>query len=118
MSRDVIVRTVTDTNHYTWGEGCHAWILLATEHLAVIRESIPPGAGERLHRHEHATQLFVVHGGEATFEVDDATYIVRADESLRIGPEHAHKITNQAAEPLHFLVISTPPSHGDRIDLE
>ena len=37
-------------------------------------------------------------------------------QGLRIPPGTAHRFRNKSSKPVRFLVISQPPSHGDRVD--
>src|SRR5882724_5811229 len=79
-----------NAEHYCWGDGCDGWHLLQSETLSVIEEQMPHGASVRL----------------------------SAREGLHISPGAQHRITNMSSETLEFLVISEPPSHGDRINVE
>ena len=36
-------------------------------------------------------------------------------EGLHVAPGEMHRVVNAAETPAQFLVISAPPSHGDRI---
>ncbi|MDO7851483.1 cupin domain-containing protein [Hymenobacter convexus] len=110
------MKTSTRTaKHYTWGAACDGWHLLKSDSLSVIQERIPPGTAEQRHYHARAQQVFFVLAGEATFEVGEETVRVAAQESLHIPPGTPHRIANQEAEDLHFLVISEPKAHGDRV---
>ena len=101
--------------HYVWGESCNGWHLLATEGLSVIEERVPPGASEVRHLHARAHQFFYVLAGEATLELGGRTLVVAPGEGLEVPPGVAHRLLNAGAAELRFLVISAPPSHGDRI---
>jgi mannose-6-phosphate isomerase-like protein (cupin superfamily) len=101
--------------HYTWGDRCDGWHLVKDEKLSVIEEQMPAGAGEVLHYHGRAQQFFFVLAGEAVMEVDGCEIRLAAREGLRILPGVPHQIRNKSREPVHFLVISQPPSHGDRV---
>lgn len=48
-------------------------------------------------------------------EVEHGEVRLHAGEGLHIPPRVRHRITNRSGEVVHFLVISQPPSHGDRI---
>lgn len=110
-------KSIRNAEHYVWGEKCDGWHLLKTDSLSVIQELMPPGTSEQLHYHERAQQLFYILEGIAHFEVEGEELIVHAKESLHILPATKHKIQNrQKNELLHFLVISVPKSHGDRIN--
>ena len=53
--------------------------------------------------------------GEATFEVGEETVQLGLQESLHVPPGTPHRITNHGPADLHFLIISEPQAHGDRI---
>ena len=102
---------------YTWGDQCEGWYLLNTVKLAVIEEQMPSGAAEILHYHKHAQQFFFMLFGEAVIEVDDEEIRLTAGEGLHIGSGRRHRIRNSSPHLIRFLVISEPPSHGDRVDV-
>jgi mannose-6-phosphate isomerase-like protein (cupin superfamily) len=85
------------------------------EKLSVIEEQMPVGASEILHYHSRAQQFFFVLSGEAVMEVDGCETRLVAREGLHIPPGVRHLIRNVSSAPLRFLVISQPPSHGDRV---
>jgi mannose-6-phosphate isomerase-like protein (cupin superfamily) len=110
----------TSTNnaeHYTWGDSCDGWPLLKTDTLSVIQERMPSGTSEQMHFHERAQQVFYILSGIATFEMDGETVTVNPNQSLHISPGTIHRISNNGNVDLHFLVISEPKSHGDRINV-
>jgi mannose-6-phosphate isomerase-like protein (cupin superfamily) len=74
--------------HYTWGDGCDGWHLVRTTTLSVIEERMPPGTSEVRHYHRRADQFFYVLQGVLS------------------------------ASDVAFLVVSNPPSHGDRLIAE
>lgn len=103
--------------HYTWGGRCDGWRLLAAGALAVIEERMPPGATEVAHRHRAARQFFYVLKGELSMEVEGAVERIPERHGLEIAPGAAHRAFNQGPEPVEFLVISSPPTQGDRVDV-
>jgi mannose-6-phosphate isomerase-like protein (cupin superfamily) len=103
--------------HYVWGGDCDGWHLVNTDSFSVIEERIPPGGGETSHYHERAQQLFYILGGVATFETDGISATVRPGEGYHVLPGTRHRIRNLGTEDLHFLVISQPKSHGDRVNV-
>ncbi len=104
--------------HYSWGEGCDGWHLVRTEELSVIQEHMPPVTEEVRHYHEHARQFFYVLAGTATIEVDGVIHRLGVQDGIEIQPGTPHQLKNEGDSDLHFLVISQPPSHGDRILVE
>lgn len=79
---------------------------------------MPLGTTEIFHFHHKAQQFFYILTGTATFELDGKTIEVNAHEGLHIKPKQQHKITNNGIVDLTFLVVSEPPSHGDRTNIE
>lgn len=75
---------------------------------------MPPGTAEARHRHAVARQFFFVLAGELTIERDDAVLVLRAGEGIEVAPGSAHQVLNNGDGDARFLVISQPPSHGDR----
>ena len=110
------ITSIESAEHYTWGDGCDGWHLLRSAGLAVIEERMPPGTAERRHRHERARQFFYVLEGELTMEVEGVEHCIGARKGLEIAPGDAHQALNRAAHDVRFVVISQPPSHGDRLD--
>lgn len=100
--------------HYTWGDGCDGWHLVKNPQLSIIRERMPPGTAEVRHFHHHAQQFFYMLAGEAVMEVDGRTMILGAGEGIGIPAGTSHQMRNDSGSDVHFLVISHPPSHGDR----
>lgn len=105
-----------NAEHYRWGVDCDGWYLVKDKNLSVIEEFMPPGAAEIRHHHEHAQQFFYILNGEVLMEVNDERILVSAGSGVRILPGTRHQIRNPSSEAVRFLVISQPPSHGDRID--
>jgi mannose-6-phosphate isomerase-like protein (cupin superfamily) len=104
-----------NAEHYRWGNDCDGWHLVKDENLSVIEEFIPSGASETRHYHGKAQQFFYILSGEVLMEVEGKTTLVRAGSGIRVLPGTRHQISNPSSGPVRFLVISQPPSHGDRI---
>lgn len=104
-----------NAEQYTWGTVCDGWHLLKSGGLSVIQERVPPGAAEVLHYHEKAHQFFFVLSGEATMETEQERLVLRSHQGLSVPPGVHHRLRNEGAEVLSFLVISSPMAHGDRV---
>ena len=104
--------------HYSWGGVCDGWRLLDGTNLSVIEERIPPGAGERLHAHAAARQLFYVLSGRLTIDIADETHVLGQGDAVHIEPGSPHRVKNAGADDAWFLVISSPTTRGDRTNLE
>ncbi|MBY5993533.1 cupin domain-containing protein [Ferrimonas balearica] len=109
------VSTDGDTlGHYLWGSGGEGWHLAKSPQLSVIQERLAPGCQETRHRHARAEQFFYVLAGQATLEVAGTVHTLGPGQGLQVLPGQPHRFGNDSSQPLHCLVISTPPSHGDR----
>jgi mannose-6-phosphate isomerase-like protein (cupin superfamily) len=104
--------------HYRWGHGCEGWHLLKHADLSVIQERMPPNTSEANHYHAKSRQLFYILSGVATMGMPNETEILEAGEAIEISPGTAHQLHNRSDTDLEFLVISQPPSHGDKVCLE
>ncbi|MGO9087572.1 MAG: cupin domain-containing protein [Candidatus Sulfotelmatobacter sp.] len=102
--------------HYRWGNDCDGWHLVKDEQLSVIEELMPPGAAEIRHHHQRAQQFFYILSGEVLMEVEGQTTLVAAGSGIRVLPGTRHQIRNPSSGAARFLVISQPPSRGDRIN--
>lgn len=102
--------------HYRWGVDCDGWYLVRDPNLSVIEELMPPGTAEIRHYHQHAQQFFYILDGEVLMEVNGEKHLVSAGSGIRIMPGTRHQIHNPSSSAVRFLVISQPPSHGDRVD--
>jgi mannose-6-phosphate isomerase-like protein (cupin superfamily) len=105
-----------NAEHYRWGNDCDAWYLVRDKQINVIEECMPPGAAEIRHHHKHAQQFFYILTGEVLMEVEGQTALIQAGSGIRILPGARHQIRNPSSSPVRLLVISQPPSHGDRVD--
>ena len=101
--------------HYVWGGTSDGWHLVRSASLSVIEERMPPGAREVRHRHGHARQFFYVLSGTLTIEVEGVRHRLLARTGIELPPGTAHQAFNESDADVEFLVVSTPPSHGDRI---
>ncbi len=115
MYRQEIRPTSKNTaEHYTWGQGCDGWHLVRNPQLNVIQERMPAGTAEVRHFHHHAQQFFYVLMGEAVMEVDSRLIVLTSGDGIWIPAGTSHQMRNDSGDEVHFLVISQPPSHGDR----
>lgn len=103
--------------HYTWGDHCDGWHLLQTPALSVIEEQLPPAASEVRHYHRSAHQFFYVLRGALSIEAAGVDHTLLPGQGLSIAAGQPHQVLNRSDAPVEFLVVSAPPSHGDRITL-
>lgn len=106
--------SIANAPHYIWGDGCDGWHLVRTDALSVIEERMPPNTSEARHRHARARQLFYVLEGTLTMEVDGTVHALGARQAIEIAPGAAHQARNTSDADVRFVVVSQPPSHGDR----
>ena len=109
--------SVGNAQHYRWGDGCDGWHLVNQDVLSVIQERVPPGKSERLHYHESSRQFFFVLDGAATLEIDGKAVVVKQREGVEVPPKSRHLLRNDSKKDLVFLAISSPRSHGDRVNV-
>lgn len=111
----MIVTSIVNAEHYIWGEGCDGWHLAKSPNLSVIQERVPPGASEVHHYHQCSEQFFYVLAGIASVYIDDNRFQIEPGHGLHIPAGVIHQLRNEQEVDLEFLVISTPPSHNDRV---
>ena len=116
LDRKIMIKKET-AEHYRWGQGCEGWYLLKHADLSVIRERMPPKTSEVNHYHTRSRQLFFILLGVATMEMPNRTETLEAGEAIDILPGAPHQMHNRSDNDLEFLVISQPPSHGDKVSL-
>lgn len=102
-------------SHYSWGSGCDGWHLVRTATLSVIEERMPPGTSEVRHYHEKANQFFYVLRGHLSIEVGGNELVLGPGQGVQIAASEPHQVRNRASADAEFLVVSNPPSHGDRV---
>ena len=111
-----LIRSKENSNQYNWGDGCTAWQLVNTSRFYVVEEIMPPSSAEIEHHHEKSMQYFYVLEGNALFTYNGKELHVRKHESLFIEPGVKHKVRNEGQNDLRMLIVSSPPSLGDRIE--
>jgi mannose-6-phosphate isomerase-like protein (cupin superfamily) len=112
----VPVVSIKNGKHYVWGGNCDGWHLANSEALSVIQERVPKGNSEVRHFHNKAEQFFYVLSGVATLEVSGIVHTIKPNEGFHVPSGVTHTLSNTQEKDLVFLVVSTPPSHGDRVD--
>jgi mannose-6-phosphate isomerase-like protein (cupin superfamily) len=110
------MKTISKANaeHYTWGANCDGWFLHKGDEFHVIQERMPAGSSEVAHFHRRSRQLFYVLRGELTMRFESSSTKIAAGQSLVIEPLAVHQAVNESSDNVEFLVVSVPPSHGDR----
>ena len=103
--------------HYLWGAGCDGWRLLEGNSLSVIEERMPPGAREWWHVHRRSQQFFYVRSGCLVIEHGSHSARLRAGDGLHVPRGVRHQVTNPGPGDALFLVISSPSTMGDRLEV-
>jgi mannose-6-phosphate isomerase-like protein (cupin superfamily) len=111
----VINKSIAPRNVWDGGE---SWTLTDQPHLHVQQERMPPGRAERRHLHGATEQLYYVLEGVATVRFDDHDETLRPGDAVRVPAAASHQLRNDSADALEFLVISSAPPRGDRVDLD
>jgi quercetin dioxygenase-like cupin family protein len=106
-----------NAEHYRWGSGCDGWRLVSNDHLSVIEERIPSGLGEVAHFHERARQLFYVLSGRLVLELQGTTERLERGDSLEVVPRTVHRVHNPFDEDAVFLLVSSPTTAADRVNV-
>ena len=70
---------------------------------------MPENTYEDMHYHYKARQFFYVLSGEAEMRFQHETIKLKAGTGMEI-----HQMVNMSNEPVEFIVISMPKSHGDK----
>lgn len=114
------VISTANAEHYTWPSAieptqCDGWHLHRSDALSVIEERMPPGTAEQRHLHQHTTQFFYALAGELTIELNGEEHRLAPFTGLSVPAQTPHQVFNRGSEDARFLVISQPPSHGDRV---
>lgn len=110
------VASTENVKHYIWGENCDGWHLVASANLSVIQERVPSGSSEVRHLHNKAEQFFYVLSGIASLEVSGTIHLLKPNQGFHVPAGTPHTLSNRHDQTLNFLVVSTPPSHGDRVN--
>ena len=112
-----MIVSIENSEHYVWGEICDGWHLLTREEISIIQERVPAGGAEVMHFHNTARQFFYILDGEGTMVFENHQVMLQKGQGVEIAPHIKHKFENRSAENVHFLVISVPPTKGDRVNL-
>lgn len=115
MAHDI--SDISSAEHYTWGGVCDGWHLLRDPGLSVIQERVPPSAGEATHFHARSHQFFYVLSGVATMEFEGGKVSFGPNQGLHVPPNTPHRFVNDSDVDVVFLVISSPSTVGDRVNV-
>ena len=85
--------------------------------MSILQERVPARSAEVMHYHEHARQFFYILEGEATMAFEDQELVLHKGQGLEIAPMTLHQFKNDSQFDVHFLVISVPSTHQDRVNV-
>lgn len=111
-----MVVSIENAEHYVWGESCDGWHLLKRGEMSIIQERVPAGGAEVMHYHRKARQFFYILEGTGTMVFESTQVVLQKGEGLEIPPGTRHQFRNQTDVDVIFLVISVPPTTGDRVN--
>lgn len=75
---------------------------------SIMTSQIVPGGGPRRHRHPHA-EIFVIHDGQASYEVEGSTIDAEAGDVVIVPPDAWHSFTNTGSSTLRHTAIHENP---------
>ncbi|WP_034334896.1 cupin domain-containing protein [Deinococcus misasensis] len=110
--------TLQSSEHYLWGNACDGWKLLNGANLSVIQERMPAGTQEVAHHHQRAEQFFYVLSGVLTLRLPEGDVELHPQEGLHVPAGKVHIAMNLSGQDVHFLVVSSPSTAGDRVVTE
>ena len=118
MSASAVIR-MPDENKGVMLRG-HPMVFLVTgddtKHTSMFDWTIPAGFATGRHVHRVQEETFYVLEGELTMCMDDENVQVGLGSALEIEPGTVHQAKNESGADVRFLVVSVPPSHGDRVN--
>lgn len=103
--------------HYNWGDACEGWILSPSVDMTVIQERMPPHTAEKRHLHNRSRQFFFVLSGKLTMELNEELHQLGEMSGIEVPPGAKHQARNDTEEDVHFLVVSSPTTRGDRTEI-
>lgn len=110
--------TLDTAERAVWGKAGAGWMLSSSENLSIAERLLAPGVREIKHYHEKSWQFFYVLEGVGTMTLDDDEIELNASEAIEVAAGAHHQMMNSGDVDLKFLVVSSPDSVGDRVELE
>jgi mannose-6-phosphate isomerase-like protein (cupin superfamily) len=75
-----------------------------------LAEAIVPAGEQTLpHRHHRSEELYHFTAGAGVMRLGNASFPVRAGDTVHIAPGTVHALVNNGTEALHLLCCSAPP---------
>ena len=104
-----------NAEHYNWKTVCDGWHFLKSDELSITAEKMPPNTFEDMHYHSKARQFFYVLSGEAEMRFRNETLKLKVGTGVEIEQMEIHQMANVSENPVEFIVVSMPKSHGDKV---
>ena len=89
--------------------------MLRGNDFSVIQERMPPHTSEVEHFHNVSRQFFYVLSGTLSVIVQGERQVLNSEQGLEIPPKVRHRVINDTDSDVQFILVSAPPSHGDRV---
>ncbi|ERP32096.1 cupin domain-containing protein [Chitinivibrio alkaliphilus] len=109
--------TVESAEKHLWGNAASSRVLVEHSHVSIAQRSLSSGLREVAHYHRAAWQFFYILSGGATLSVDGEEIALEAQEGIEIPAGATHQMRNTGEGELHYLVVSTPDSRHDRVEV-
>lgn len=111
------VKSIKNSQHFSWGEKCDGWFLAQNPNVVVIQETMLPHTSEKKHYHEKTWQFIYVLEGTLTMEIGDQTLTIQPFEGIEMPPPIPHNFHNRTDLNIIYLLIGVPNLSNDRINL-
>ena len=72
---------------------------------------LAPGQRNRIHRHRHQEEVYLVLDGTLTLIVEDESHEYSAGEIVRVGPSVRRQLVNRHGAPLSVLALGGTVEH-------
>lgn len=109
--------TLDNSEQFHWGDAGIGWMLSNRKDITIVERQLSSGAKEVSHYHKKSWQFFYVISGEGEMKIGDDTIILRANEAIEVDPMVAHQMKNSSEGYLRYIVISSPNSYNDRVEV-
>lgn len=83
------------------------------EGFKVKRIRVKPGASLSLQKHRHRAEHWIVVRGEATIQVGEKVFTLKANQSTYIPQGEVHRLSNQQSEPLEIIEVQSGAYLGE-----
>lgn len=109
VHRDEVEPTIVERGRHRFQRRALGSASGSTQLGGSLMELAPGAVSYPLHFHCANEEAIYVISGQGTARIGDSRVAVRAGDwiALPVGPEHAHQMINDGAEPLVYLVLAT-----------